>query len=61
MESRLRSADLARDKVLAFYALGAAQSQILERLNTDWKTRYRTEPFTLKLLLEQAISRPLGQ
>lgn len=43
----LAGADLARDGRPAFYALGAAEAAMLERLGAGWRTRYLAEPFAL--------------
>jgi hypothetical protein len=43
----LRQAELAMDGRVAFYALGAAEAGLLERLGPEWRERYLNEPFAL--------------
>ncbi|GAK32890.1 hypothetical protein AQ1_00765 [alpha proteobacterium Q-1] len=57
MIASLKSADLGEQKSLAFYALGAGQSFLLDDLDADWHKDYRNRPFDLEPLLREALSK----
>lgn len=45
VETQLAKANLASDKRILFYALGAAEGMLLDRTAPDWKGRYLSQPF----------------
>lgn len=48
MLNELKSSDLERNKRVSFYAFGAGEALILDRVNPDWKNKYWTENFYLE-------------
>ncbi|HYG65524.1 MAG TPA: hypothetical protein VEL74_23280 [Thermoanaerobaculia bacterium] len=46
--AQLDSANLGRDRRVAFYAFGAGLCLLLDRSNPDWKSRYMAERFSLE-------------
>lgn len=47
----LQGIDLARDRRVSFYSLGAAVAELLEATQPDWKARYNERRFALGELL----------
>lgn len=50
---RLRDANLSETKRNSFYAVGAAEGLLLDRVNPKWKERYFTEKFALEKFFEK--------
>jgi len=53
----LETLDLARQRRVAFYPIGAAVAVLLEQTRSDWQRAYQERPFALTELL-QAITAP---
>jgi hypothetical protein len=51
LRQELERLDLARDRRIAFYPIGAAVAVLLEETRTDWKQVYARRPFALAVLL----------
>jgi hypothetical protein len=51
LRQELARLDLARDRRVAFYPIGAAVALLLEASRSDWKRAYARQPFALTLLL----------
>jgi hypothetical protein len=47
MQRELEQLDLARERRVAFYAIGAALAFLLDETRIDWKRAYIRQPFTL--------------
>ncbi len=48
----LETLDLARQRRIAFYPLGAAVAALLEQTRPDWRRAYQERPFALAALLQ---------
>ncbi|HJR51975.1 MAG TPA: hypothetical protein VJ794_12760, partial [Gemmatimonadales bacterium] len=51
LRRELEQLDLARQRRVAFYPVGAAVAMLLDRSRPDWKRAYARRPFTLAALL----------
>jgi hypothetical protein len=54
LRRELEQLDLARQRRVAFYPVGAAMAMLLERTRSDWKRAYARRPFALAALLSTA-------
>jgi hypothetical protein len=54
LRRELEQLDLARQRRVAFYPVGAAMALILEKTRPDWKRVYAQRPFALAALLSAA-------
>jgi hypothetical protein len=54
LRRELEELDLARQRRVAFYPVGAAMAMLLEKTRSDWKRTYARHPFALAALLSTA-------
>jgi hypothetical protein len=54
LRRELAQLDLARDRRVAFYPVGAAMALLLDTTRVDWKQAYARRPFALAALLSNA-------
>jgi hypothetical protein len=54
LRRELKQLDLARQRRVAFYPVGAAMAMLLEETRPDWKRTYAHRPFALAALLSTA-------
>jgi hypothetical protein len=54
LRRELEQLDLARQRRVAFYPVGAAVAMLLEKTRPDWKRAYTRRPFALAALLSTA-------
>lgn len=58
---QLNAASLQKDKRVAFYAVGAGEALLLDRIAIDWRKRYLNAHMDLSIFFPAAASRPEPQ